>query len=210
MQITSATFPKSYGSVGIGTGSNIGATRVASDTPAASSTPSSVPVSKAAGQAAREKLDADYAKAASQGTRIVADTANGGRHLDVSSLTDEELAAAAKGDGFSSDESLTAKAALAGRMWATLAPFEGNPRGSAAAVKSLFPALSPAVRSALGWTEATLTGSDAVIRNFGGAPKESEQDTILEKLRKSLQSPGALKFDASLLAVRGGTVDLTA
>lgn len=161
-------------------------------------------------QSARAKLDADYDKAVTQGTNIVADTAHGGRHLDVSSLNDEELAAVSAGGGFSDDESLTAKAELAGRMWATLAPFEGNPRASAMAVRALYPALSATVREALGWNEETLSSSDALIRNFSGSDQNREKDTVLEKLRTMPQSLDTLKFDASLMPLKGGTVDVLA
>ncbi len=164
---------------------------------------------KTLAQTAREKVDADYAKAVKQGTRVVADTANGGRHLDLSSLSDEELAAVAKGDGFSGDESLTAKAELAGRMWATLEPFEGDPRASALAVRALYPAMSPAVREALGWTESMLQSGDAVIGNFGDRATAAEQDSILERLRKSLDAAGALTVDRSALG-RKSTISLTA
>lgn len=164
---------------------------------------------KTLAQTAREKINADYAKALKQGTRVVADTANGGRHLDLSSLSDEELASVAKGDGFSGDESLTAKAELAGRMWATLEPFEGNPRASALAVRALYPAMSPAVRDALGWNESMLQSGDAVIGNFGSKATAAEQDSILEKLRKALDAARALNVDRSALG-RKSTISLSA
>ncbi|TCP89720.1 hypothetical protein C8J31_102901 [Rhizobium sp. PP-CC-2G-626] len=161
-------------------------------------------------QSARAKLDADYAKAVTQGTKIVADTAQGGRHLDVSSLSDDELATVSKGGGFSDDESLTAKAELAGRMWATLAPFEGNPRATSMAVRALYPVLGANVREALGWTEETLSSADSVIRNFSGSDQNHENDSVLEKLRKTQLSSNVLKFDSSLLTSKGGTVDILA
>lgn len=128
--------------------------------------------------------------------------------MDLSSLSDEELASVATSDGFTGDESLTANAELAGRMWATLEPFEGNPRASALAVRALYPGLSPAVRDALGWNEARLQSGDAVIGNFGGKATTAEQDSILEKLTKALGAGGALKVDRSALG-RKNTISLT-
>ncbi|KQO54299.1 hypothetical protein ASF32_04635 [Methylobacterium sp. Leaf91] len=95
-------------------------------------------------------------------------------------------------------------------MWATLAPFEGNPRASAMAVRALYPALSATVREALGWNEETLSSSDALIRNFSGSDQNREKDTVLEKLRTMPQSLDTLKFDASLMPLKGGTVDVLA
>ncbi len=166
--------------------------------------------SRTAAESAREKLDADYAKAEVEGTRVVADIANGGRFLDVSGLDDEELAMVAKGKGFTDDESLTAKAELAGRMWATLEPFGDNPRAISSAVTSIYPALSPAVRDALGWTPAMLAMGDRIISGSGGSPQSDETESLFEKLVKANRAPGGLKFDINLIARQGGSVDRTA
>lgn len=176
----------------------------------AAPTPTVVIASRTTAESARAKLDADYAKAEVEGTRVVADIANGGRFLNVSGLDDEELAAVARGKSFTDDESLTARAELAGRMWATLEPFGDDPRAISSAVKAIYPTLSPAVRDALGWTPAMLAMGDRIISGSGGSPQSDETESLFEKLLKANRAPGGLKFDINLIARQGGSVDRTA
>lgn len=165
---------------------------------------------KTAAQSAREKVNADYAKAAGAGERIVSDIANGGRFLDLSSLSDEELAAVANATGFSGDESLTAKATLADRMWAALSPFDGDPRGTALGIKAIYPTLSQNVRDALGWNQSMLDMGERIVRDSGAPERDFEKSSIIQKIHGGQRVPGALKIDLPMVNVRGSSVDLSA
>jgi len=158
-------------------------------------------------QSARQKIDADYAKAKAEGTRVVADIANGGRALDLSSLSDEEVAAAAlnRDGSFTSDEKLSAQAELAGRMWKALAPFDtGNPdnTGVQTAIKAIYPTLSQDMRDALGWTPSMLSMGDKIIAATPSGKKTHSQ-SLLYLLSEGQQTSGALKIDVSKIQTNG-------
>lgn len=177
---------------------------------AASTTPQLTTV-----QSARQKINADYAKANAEGTRVVADIANGGRFLDLTALSDDEVATAAlnRDGSFTADEKLTASAELAGRMWKALGPFDtGNPdnTGVQVAIKAIYPTLSKDVRDALGWTPAMLSMGDRII-DATPPGKEAHRKSLLELLAKGQQTPGALKIDVILLQAKakGSVVNIT-
>ncbi|WP_010218653.1 hypothetical protein [Sphingomonas sp. PAMC 26621] len=150
-------------------------------------------------QSARAKVNADYVKAKVEGTQIVADIANGGRFLNLTSLNDEELASVAKGDGFTDNESLTAKVELGVRLKVALGPFDGNPRATAVAIKAMYPALSQSVKDAMGWNQSMLEMGDRIINDAGGAPRPSELDNLLDRLRQTQKQKGALRIDLSVV-----------
>ncbi|WP_160296702.1 hypothetical protein [Sphingomonas sp. ERG5] len=119
---------------------------------------------------ARSKLDALYADAGSDGTFITFDTAKGGRQLDMSALSDDELAAIAvdHGGAFSQDESNDAGGWLNLRLAKTLQPFQnatmsGDRRAHAMTLNALYDNASQDVRDALGWTPAMRSEGDTLL-----------------------------------------------
>lgn len=163
---------------------------------------------------AKAKVKADYDKASAQGTRIVADVANGGRFLDLSSLNDEELAAVAlnKGKSFSNNEIMTAKGEFTTRLAATLLPFSGNVMGNTLAVKAIYPTLSQDVRDAMGWNQQMLDMGDRIIRDLGGSPENTDFKSMLEKIAEARKVRNALNIDVSSIqsAGKGSNVSMIA
>lgn len=165
---------------------------------------------KSTAETARDKINADYKKAQAEGTYIVDDVANGGRFLDVSKLNDEELAAVVNEKSFSETERTAAKAEFGTRLKATLAPFSDSPRDTAFAVRAIYPTLSPAVRSAMGWNESMLDMGERIIKDQGGALRSDESENFFNKLQRASRVRGGLKFDMNLIQRPGGSVNIVA
>lgn len=145
-------------------------------------------------QSARAKIDADHAKARAEGTWIAFDTKYGGRHLDVSGLTDEELAAV-KTDAeglFNKNESETAWGELGERVRVTLAPFAlgaaQDPRAYQSAVQNAYKGMSPAVRDALGWDQGMINASERLLENAERELGELDQKSLLQKFIDHLKA----------------------
>lgn len=154
-------------------------------------------------KSAREKIDKDYEKAKAEGKEIVFDKSKEGRHLDLKSLSFDELASVAVGKGFSENEVATAKEELSTRMTAVLAPFQNSPRDTALAVKALYPALSQNARLALGWNEESLMKADSVISgNRNSAMSSYELQSVMSKLVDSQSNRSSAIFNAALLGER--------
>ncbi|RZJ00927.1 MAG: hypothetical protein EON90_05345 [Brevundimonas sp.] len=147
-----------------------------------------------AGQA-RLKLDADYASARAAGTRAVTDTSNGGRFLDLSALDDEELAAVAlNAEGlFRRDEGIHAQAELGQRAKASLAPFTaglatGDCRAYQTGIQQLYKAMSPAVRSALGWDQNMIDASKRLVARGEDELGPLDEKSFLQKFIEHLRT----------------------
>lgn len=145
-------------------------------------------------QSARAKLDADYAKARAEGSYVVADNAHGGRHLNVSDLTDEELAAVKLNAGglFERNEGQTAAGELGERVRVTLAPLAlaaaQDPRAYQSAVQNAYKAMSPAVRDALGWDQGMIDASERLLEGAERELGELDQKSLLQKFIDHLKA----------------------
>ncbi|WP_292035672.1 MULTISPECIES: hypothetical protein [unclassified Brevundimonas] len=143
----------------------------------------------------------------------MSDTAYGGRHLNVSGLTDEELAAVkTDADGlFKKNEEQTAWAELGARVRVTLAPFAlgagQDPRAYQSAVQTAYRAMSPAVREALGWDQSMLDASERLVESAEQELGEFDRKSLLQKFidhLKALRAAGRerpLDLDVDQLVV---------
>jgi hypothetical protein len=102
------------------------------------------------GRNARAVLDADYAKAKAEGTKIIFAKADDGRFPDMSGMTDQEVAAVAlDSEGLFSDvESIVAQAELGTRVKNALEPFKHGQdlRAYQLGVQPLYKGISSEVR----------------------------------------------------------------
>ncbi|MES2450217.1 MAG: hypothetical protein V4610_06595 [Pseudomonadota bacterium] len=147
--------------------------------------------------AARSKLDALYADAKSDGTFITFDTAKGGRQLDMSALSDDELAAIAvdHGGSFSQDESNDAAGWLNLRLAKTLQPFQnatmgGDRRAHAMTLNALYDSASQDVRDALGWTPAMRSEGDTLLSGDTARFGRLDWPSIFSNLRDASNNGG--------------------
>lgn len=124
-----------------------------------------------AGGSVRARLDAQYKAATAAGSSISFDSAKGGKWLDLSSFTDDELSEIALNrDGkFSQDEADLAGGGLSGRVEFSLRPYAqaaslGDRRAQATAINALYDHMSDNVRAALKWTPAMMVSNNSMLQ----------------------------------------------
>ena len=155
----------------------------------------------------RDRLDAQYAAAKAEGTFISFDSSKGGRWLDLSSFTDDELAQIElnKNGEFSQDELNLAGGALAGRVAHSLESYSpavqnGDRRAMMMGIKALYSQMSDDVRSALRWTPDMMMSTDNMLDGDSKRLGWLSVDSIVSKLLDASDS-GGLHFTRDRLDV---------
>ncbi len=149
---------------------------------------------------ARARLDELYKAASADGTFITFDTSKGGRQLDMSQLSDDELAAIAvdHAGSFSENEAIDAAGWLNLRLAKTLQPFQaatmgGDRRGHAMTLNVLYDNASPDVRQALRWTPVMRSAADAMLTGDNARFGELSWSSIFDNLRE-MSNNGGMTF----------------
>lgn len=149
---------------------------------------------------ARARLDELYKGASADGTFITFDTSKGGRQLDMSQLTDDELAAIAvdHAGSFSQNEAIDAAGWLNLRLAKTLQPFQGatmggDRRAHAMTLNTLYDNASQNVRQALHWTPAMRSSADVMLKGDNALFGELSWSSIFSNLRE-MSNNGGMTF----------------
>jgi len=137
----------------------------------------------------RDRLNAQYQAAQADGTFITYDSSKGGRWLDLSSFTDEEVAEIKldRSGEFSQDEQNLAGGVLGARMTESLNSVSpnvvlGDRRAQMMGIKALYSQMSDNVRAALGWTPAMMISTDNMLDMDSKKLGWLSVDSIVSKL----------------------------
>lgn len=149
---------------------------------------------------ARTKLDELYKAASADGTFITFDTSKGGRQLDMSTLSDDELAAIAvdRAGSFSENEANDAAGWLNLRLAKTLQPFQsatmgGDRRAHAMTLNTLYDNASQDVRQALHWTPVMRSAADTMLQGDNALFGTIDWSSIFSNLRE-MSNNGGMTF----------------
>lgn len=169
-QITASAAPTSKKSPSSGAGAETGVVVAISDEAKAALAASESQPS-ASGGSVRDRLKDQYKAATAAGTFISFDSSKGGKWLDMSSFTDDELSEVAlnRGGDFSQDEKDLAGGALSGRLEYSLRPYAqaaglGDRRAQVSAINSLYSKMSDNVRAALDFTPAVMASGNSMLQ----------------------------------------------
>lgn len=149
----------------------------------------------------RDRLNAQYKAATDAGTFISFDSSKGGKWLDLSSFTDDELSQVAlnKSGAFSRDEIDLADGALSGRLEYSLRPFaeaagNGDRRAQATALNALYSKMSDDVRAALGLTPVVMASNNSMLQGDSAKFGWLDLEPITAWLGQAF-AEGGLQFD---------------
>ena len=148
----------------------------------------------------KAKVDKLFKEVQSRGSFVTFDSSKGGQWLDVSSLSDDELARITndKDHQFPQDFSDYAQGSLNQRLQVSLEPYEfaaqnGDRRGHTMTINRLWEKMSPATREALNWTPAMMQSSEGMLKGdtllFGKFDESVVFDNLIAAARR-----GGLSF----------------
>ncbi|WP_283514248.1 hypothetical protein [Sphingomonas sp. 2R-10] len=153
-----------------------------------------------ASETVKSKVNSLYEEVRTRGSSVTFDTSLPGELLDVSSLTDDDLAKIAvdREGAFSKELSDYATGALAARMKVSLEPYEnnvfsGDRRGHAMTINKLYDQMSPDTRIALGWTPAMMASNNRMLEGDTRLFGKFDEDIVMSNLFAATRQ-GGLSF----------------